>query len=163
MAMRGKCIIPWCQGFRPVVLSYSKSLHKPISTIHLLQAFWVKSWMSLVSSWQSDWAIQSWWLFGGGKEPSWWMMLMGVIAIVFLSFHLPLCLSSWWERLGRRGRGSISSQAEPGSCHHRDSCHANTPTTIIGALMGLSLTWERGRKGEGGEAPRGKECAEGDM
>lgn len=49
--------------------------------------------------------------------------------------------------LSRRSRGSISSQAEPNSCHRRDSCHANTPTAIIGALMGLSLTWERGSKG----------------
>lgn len=48
--------------------------------------------------------------------------------------------------LGHRIRGSISSQAETGSCHCLDSCHTNTPTTITGALMGLSLTWERGSK-----------------
>lgn len=72
-----------------------------------------------------------------------------------VSLSLPLCLSSRQERLGRRSRGSISSQAEPGSCHRLDSCHANTPTAIIGALMGLSLTWERGSK-RGREAPRGE-------
>lgn len=71
-----------------------------------------------------------------------------------LSVSLSSSLSSWREGLGHRGRGSISSQAEPGSCHRLDSCHANTPTTIIGALMGLSLTWERGG-GEGGVS-RGK-------
>lgn len=54
---------------------------------------------------------------------------------------------SWWEGLGHWSIGSINSQAEPGCCHCLDSCHANTPTTIIGALMGLSFTWERKKKG----------------
>ncbi|KAF3842337.1 hypothetical protein F7725_024288 [Dissostichus mawsoni] len=43
----------------------------------------------------------------------------------------------------------------PGSCHRLDSCHANTRAAIIGALMGLSLTWERGSKG-GRQASREK-------
>lgn len=65
MAMGSKCIIPWCQGSGPMVLSYCKSLHKPISTIHLLRAVCFWSWKSLASSWQSDRAVLSWWLFGG--------------------------------------------------------------------------------------------------
>ena len=51
----------------------------------------------------------------------------------------------------------------PGSCHRLDSCHANTRAAIIGALMGLSLTWERGSKGAREGGVEGEECAKGDM
>lgn len=78
----------------------------------------------------------------------------------FLSF-IPLFLS-----LCRRGERDSAAEAElaprRSPCHCLDSCHANTPTAIIGALMGLSLTWERGSR-RGTEASRGKECAQGDM
>lgn len=75
---------------------------------------------------------------------------------LFGYLSLPRCVSSMPEGPGRSSRSSISSQAEPSSCQRLDSCHANTPTAIIGALMGLSLTWEEEWAKEGGEAWRGK-------
>lgn len=40
MAIRGKCILPWCQGFGLMMQSHN-SLHKQISAIRLLRAFHV--------------------------------------------------------------------------------------------------------------------------
>ena len=48
---------------------------------------------------------------------------------------------------GRQG-GSIKSLAECRVCHHDDCNHTNTLSTIAGALMDLSLTWEKRNEGE---------------
>lgn len=73
--------------------------------------------------------------------------------LYFLTSHPSLSLAPSLLFCRKGKRDTIVPQRS--FCRRLDSCHANTPTAIIGALMGLSLTWERGSKRET-EASRGK-------
>lgn len=68
-----------------------------------------------------------------------------------LSVGLSVCRSESSSAVA--AEATLAPRLGSGSCHCLDSCHANTPATIIGALMGLSLTWEQ-REGGRHRGPR---------